>query len=385
MFEFLAKRRTAPSFAAKATEADLHACYRLLLGRAAKPEELSIHAGRIGGELRALVSAFTTSVEFARRGLTPLPSVAGETATEADIAACFRLLLGRKPNREEWVGHVGQVGERLKTVVAGYAGSLEFAQRRLTHRSGRVALIEQAGFRIYADLDDAAVGLHVAGGSYEPDVTAALRRCLRPGMAAIDIGANIGFLAMLAASIVGPGGSVLAIEPNPRNARMLEASRRANGFGQVTVVQAAAGRASGLLVLNATHSNGTTSAMPQDAALLLEAETVACLRVDALVTAQMRVDLIKVDVEGAEYNALLGCGDILARCRPIILTEFSPDLIGSISDISGPDYLGWLVALGYRLAVIEPDGATSEVDPEQAMAVYLARGTDHIDLVATPI
>jgi FkbM family methyltransferase len=309
-----------------------------------------------------------------------------EVATAEDIFYCFRLLLGRPPHREEWRGHAAQAGQKLPAIVASYLNSLEFSRRGLLERNhiGGVALVELPDFRIFAATDDAAVGRHVAANSYEPDVTQVFRRLLRPGMGVLDIGANIGYFAMLSAALVGDGGYVLAIEPNPANTRLLEASRRANGFAQVTVCQTAAGRQTGLLVLNASHSNGTTSGLPDDLNAMMGAQIVPCLRPDALAPPDRRIDLIKVDVEGAEYNALLGCTAILARDRPAIVSEFSPDLMPGISGIDGPGYLHWLLDQGYRLAVIEPDGSLLDMPlgSAQVMQAYRGRAADHIDIVA---
>jgi FkbM family methyltransferase len=309
------------------------------------------------------------------------------TATAEDIFYCFRLLLGRNPNREEWLGHAGRAGEKLDGLVAGYLRSLEFAKRGLMKRpaSESLALAEVQGFRIYVALDDMDVGRHVQGDNYETYVMAVFRRLLRPAMGVIDIGANIGYFTMLSASIVGPAGHVLAVEPNPDNARMLEASRRANGYGQVTVAQVAAGRETGLLVLNVSQSNGTTAPPSDDADLLLAARTVPAIPVDALVPPDRRIDLIKVDVEGAEYVALAGCQAVISRDKPAIISEFSPDAMQDISGVSGPDYLCWLLGRGYRIGVIRHDGSVSDPvsDPAPIMAAYVESGSDHLDLLAT--
>lgn len=322
----------------------------------------------------------------------PVPELAPDpfpaTATEADILACFRLLLGRPPNPEEWRGHSSHAGAPLDTIVSLYLTSREFAQRGMMKPAidPRVRLIECDGFLLYIDEQDVAVGLQVMRGSFEPDVTKVFRQRLKPGMSVIDIGANIGYFAMLSASLVGVGGHVLAVEPNPRNARMLEASRRANGFDQISVCQTAAGRALDLLVLNTTHSNGTTSAANGAVEHLLDAETVACLPLDSLVARERRVDFIKVDVEGAEYNALLGCKGIVERDHPMIVSEFSPGMMGSISNISGPDYLRWLTGCGYNLNVIQPDGSLQAANTVQdVMDLYIARNVDHIDLLALAV
>lgn len=312
-------------------------------------------------------------------------------ASEDDILACFRLLLGRMPNREEWPGHRTHAGHDLASVVGIYLNSLEFTQRGLL-RSNQGAGIEVVGLpgtdgrvRVHVDPADLAVGRHVRSGSYEPEVTSVFRHILRPGMGVVDIGANIGHFALLSASIVGPDGYVLAVEPNPRNARLLEASRRANNFAWMELAQVAAGPGTGMLALHTAHSNGTTSDPGDDTASLLAAETVACLRVDALLPPR-RIDLVKVDVEGAEYKALLGCQTMIRRDRPFIVSEFSPDLMPGISGIEGRHYLAWLVAAGYDIAVIQPDGGLLQAghDAETVMQAYRDRGSDHVDLLAFP-
>ena len=309
-----------------------------------------------------------------------------DVASQADILACFRLILGRNPNPEEWTGHSMLAGQKLPGVVASYLNSLEFARRKLLEPAGPgdIRLADLPGFRIYTAADDGAVGRHVHAGNYEPDVTAVFRRFLKPGMNVIDIGANIGYFTMLSAFIVGPAGSVLAIEPNPRNARLLEASRRANNFENVTLAQSAAGAATGLLVLHTSHSNGTTSAPPDELAQLLASESVACVRADALVDPGRRIDLIKLDVEGAEALALQGCDSILHAWHPILISEFSPDMMPGRED--GPAYLRRILVEGYALSVIEPDGSLLPAGQrwETVMEVYRARGTDHVDIVAIP-
>jgi FkbM family methyltransferase len=312
-----------------------------------------------------------------------------DTATTSDVLACFRLLLGRMPNAEEWRGHSMRAGEPLASVVSSYLSSLEFERRGLLSRqiADDIVPTKVQGFVVYSSLDDAAVGKHVRDDNYERDVTALFRASLRPGMSVVDIGANIGYFTLLAASLVGPQGRVLAIEPNQRNVRLLEASRRANDFRHVTVAQTAAGRETGLLVLNTSYSNGTTSDLPTDLAQFLAAEAVPAMRLDTLLDREMPVDFIKIDVEGAEFNALLGGETTIRRWRPLLVSEFSPSLMPGISHVSGEDYLRWLIGLGYDLSVLEQDASLTRTgdDIGAVMDIYRARMSDHIDIVAQPV
>jgi len=126
-----------------------------------------------------------------------------DVATPQDILHCFRLLLGRNPRRDEWVGNVSHAGRPLPIVVANYLHSLEFAERGLmTPRQDPVELADCGDYRIYASPLDEAVGRHALAGLYEPNVTSVVRRALRLGMGMIDIGANIGVFSLLAAARV---------------------------------------------------------------------------------------------------------------------------------------------------------------------------------------
>lgn len=307
-------------------------------------------------------------------------------ATGEDIFFCFRLLLGRPPNHEEWGGHFAQVGGDLDAVVRSYTTSFEFSRRAdtvLGHRNdGRVSLAKLKGFSIYVQEADAAVSEHVKRDAYEPNVTAVFLDRLRPGMHVLDIGANVGWYTMLAASLVGSSGSVTAIEPNPDSAKLLEASRRANSFDNVTVIQVAAGREQELLVLHGAYSDAMTSAAG-DAAVLTGSTTVPSFKVDDLIPRGRTIDLVKIDVQGAEYSALLGASELIRRCHPTIVSEFSPTMMPGMSGVDGRQYLRFLLDFGYKVSIIEGGGALREcgTDPERVMDAYAASGVDHIDIV----
>jgi len=308
------------------------------------------------------------------------------TATPEDIFYCFRLLLGRNPNSEEWPGHSSRAGENLENVVSSYVTSQEFAARGLLKKTyqEKVELVHFPSFSVFASIDDLAVGNHVViGRSYDPEIATALNRRVKPGMAVVDIGANIGYLTMLLASLVAPSGLVVAVEPNPENVKLLEASRRVNGFDQVLVIQAAAGRHNTLLALNVSYSNGTTSELPNDWNAIFACRPVPCFALDLILPKDRHFDLVKIDAEGAELNAVIGLLDTIERDRPVIVSEFSPGILPGISHCSGPEYLRFLIAKGHR---IEKDGSENgfEDDVDGVMAAYSRSGVDHIDIIATP-
>jgi hypothetical protein len=95
-----------------------------------------------------------------------------KAATPEDIFYCFRLLLGRTPNPEEWPGHSSRVGEDLENVVSSYVTSREFSERGLLNKTYRdqVELVRLPRFSLFASNDDLAVGRHVVGGAYESKI-----------------------------------------------------------------------------------------------------------------------------------------------------------------------------------------------------------------------
>src|SRR5215469_4133863 len=251
----------------------------------------------------------------------PIPAAYARTATYEDIFYCFRLLLGRNPNPEEWPGHSSRVGEDLENVVSSYVTSREFAERGLLNKTYRdqVELVRLPRFSLFASNEDLAVGRHIHAGSYEPGVTAVVMRYVKPGMSVVDIGANIGYFTMLLAYLVEPTGLVVAVEPNPENIKLIEASRRVNGFDQVLIIQAAAGRQTGLLALNVSHSNGMTGELPDNVDAIFASRPVPCFALDAILPRDRPFDLVKIDTEGAELNALIGLSDTVDRDRPVIV------------------------------------------------------------------
>ena len=312
-----------------------------------------------------------------------------KTASPEDIFYCFRLLLGRCPNPEEWPGHSSRVGEELENVVSSYVTSREFAERGLLTKTYRdeVELARLPRFSLFVSRDDLAIGRHVLRGDpYEPGIAAVFDRYVKPGMAIVDIGANIGYQTMLLASLVERSGLVVAVEPNPENIKLLEASRRVNGFDQVLVIQAAAGRRTGVLALNVSHSNGMTAALPSDLDAIFAARPVACFALDDILPQDRPLDFVKIDVEGAELNALIGLSKTIARDRPVIVSEFNPGMLPGISYCSGPEYLCFLIAQGYRIGVIGQDGSEEPfgTDVDGVMDAYARSGVELIDIIATP-
>lgn len=94
-------------------------------------------------------------------------------------------------------------------------------------------------------------------GDWELDEAILFRAHLRPRMTVVDIGAHVGYYALLAARAVGRFGRVLAVEPHPVNAQLLRRNLARNEVRNVEVIEAAAGRKSGKLLLAQNQEQNT--------------------------------------------------------------------------------------------------------------------------------
>ena len=346
--------------------------------------EYIMHHMRMSGRIYEAVKAAETSDPVLTQPAwdVSLPN----TVTASDLFYCFRLLLNRIPDQQEWVAHYSRVGEDLTKVVTSILNSHEFTQRHLLDRSeGAATLVELPAFKMYVSPDDSYIGGSIIRQrEYEPFLTRLFEQLLRPGMQVLDVGANMGYFSLLSASLVGESGRVYSWEPSPSNVKMLLASQLANGFKNVEIVQAAAGRRSGLLNYFPNFSNGMVSEIgqvrPEQA---FAAETVMALRIDDVLPRDAKIDFVKIDVEGFEYEALNGAMEMLRRCRPMIVSEFCPKSLLSASGINGEEYLRFLVDLGYDMQVVDEKKLIPGNIPE-VLALHKKSGIDHIDILFRP-
>ena len=122
----------------------------------------------------------------------------------------------------------------------------------------RPILLELSGFKLYVRLDDWAIGARIAiRRNYEPHVTASMIPFLQRGTVVVDIGANIGYYTLLAASRIGDKGKVIAFAPSSGNCMLLQKSVQANGFDNVVLHPYAVADLDGWVGLSMDDSNGT--------------------------------------------------------------------------------------------------------------------------------
>jgi FkbM family methyltransferase len=209
------------------------------------------------------------------------------------------------------------------------------------------------GFRMRLDLEDAEQRKVYFFGHYHERYEAALvARLLDPGEVFWDVGANVGYFALLAAAAVGPDGQVVAFEPGTAALARLTENVSLNPFNHIKIFNLAVSDAEGQAMLYRADDIADSSASLFAAAAGAAAGEV-CRTValdDFLKNENLAApDFIKLDVEGAELAALRGAAGILAGHRPLLLVEMEEKNLRA-AGASKAAIQSFLQDFGYRAA-----------------------------------
>jgi FkbM family methyltransferase len=172
----------------------------------------------------------------------------------------------------------------------------------------------------------------ILAGTYERAVARRLAQICQPGWTVWDCGTFIGYYTLMLARIVGKQGSVVAFEPDPVNFQRTGDNARINGLENVTVVELAIGGPVGELEFVSTHDqtshlSGTYVGDPQLKGTELPSQQtlikVRCVSLNDLLRRypSSLPHFIKLDLEGAESDALVHADELIQACRPILAVE----------------------------------------------------------------
>lgn len=157
-------------------------------------------------------------------------------------------------------------------------------------------------------------------GLAETDVLEFLKQHVKPGATCYDLGANVGFITLFMARAAGSDGRVIAFEPAPQTAEALRHNARLNHFSQVEVVEAAVSNLAGEAAFDPkgiSHQSGRLAEAGAVATI-----TVPTVTIDELVAERLPPpDVIKMDIEGHEDQAIDGMRQTLMLHHPVILIE----------------------------------------------------------------
>jgi FkbM family methyltransferase len=217
-------------------------------------------------------------------------------------------------------------------------------------------------------------------GRYEPNEFCVLDRVLKPGMVFVDVGANVGLYSLFAGKKVGPQGTVLAVEASSREYQQLQRNVQLNALTNIRVVNVAVTDSAGeaeLMVAPAEHGGHNTLGGFAYGTPVERKERVRTARLDDIIREEglARVDVIKMDIEGAEFTALRGAEQTLRQFHPLLLLEVSDRSLQHQNASSG-QLLDFVMGLGYRVYAFDsktglpaPAHRKTYYDSENVLAV----------------
>jgi FkbM family methyltransferase len=160
--------------------------------------------------------------------------------------------------------------------------------------------------------------LYNALPSREGDVHDFILNRLKPGDIFVDVGANVGYYSIRASKLVGVEGKVFAVEPVPQTVMILEFNIKLNGLENVIVIDKAGWHTRAKLKLKVPKGEFGSSSSFRSGSLVVEVDAIP---LDEIFTRTnlLEIKLIKIDVEGAEYEALKGLTKTLKRTKFVVL------------------------------------------------------------------
>ncbi len=207
------------------------------------------------------------------------------------------------------------------------------------------------GMRLEIQADDYFQWM-MTWGYYAPEFWPLFARYLREGDVFMDIGAQIGYFSLMARYLVGEKGLVIAVEPDPRAAAILERNIRRNSGGNIILVPKALADKEGTVELGLTLQMGwSTVSRDPCGATIQNRITVPTSTLDSIArehAAGRTIRCVKIDVEGLEHKVLAGAEGILKDGRTVFIVEIKSVRLkengGSARDVTGR-----FLDHGYRL------------------------------------
>lgn len=245
-------------------------------------------------------------------------------------------------------------------------------------------------------------------GRHEAETGAQIKRLLSTGMVFLDIGAHVGYYSRMASDIVGDSGRVVAFEPNPHNHAMLQ--RNVGARKNVTLQQVALAETEGTAELHdylmmsasgslhydetlrdvqlATTQRDVDFAPRLDDNFTPKTYTVRTVPIDLIMRELgiTEVDVVKMDIEGAEMGALRGMQETIAKSPNLALVmEYNPLGLKAFDNVPH-EALQEALDMGFSsLYVIEADGSltdyTNQADAIESLTERLMQNMSVVNLL----
>jgi len=300
---------------------------------------------------------FTDTAEHTRRRTVLLATQTAVTTSG------FTLFPEPKEPKDPWQRDAGAIGALRRRVRSFSKKSGRQKYLALALRARRLVpalpIPIRLPFGVWWLVERSALDHHLMTSGFENAEIEFVKRFLKPGMTVMDVGAHHGLYTLLASKLVGPTGRVIAFEPSPRERKRLMKHLRINGAHNVEVDNSALAAKTGETELYLADSlNDWCNSLRKPPNGAQQVVTVPTKTLDELVSQRnvSKIDLLKLDIEGGELDALLGAEKTLAsHQRPVILIEVQ-DHRAAPWGHKGLDVIRLLEGVRYVWATVSSEG-----------------------------
>ena len=232
----------------------------------------------------------------------------------------------------------------------------------------QVGSLQRCGMEFTLPSGDFGVTLEAEStGEYEPATTALLESLLQEGMTFVDVGAHVGLFSLPASKWVFESGKVIAFEPHPDNYTMLvENISRNSEANNIEAIQSAVSDTSeSVHLFTSAFNTGDHQLFHSGGRNAIE---VPCTSLDSYFPKGTMVDVIKIDVQGAESAAFRGMRRVLEDNHAIqIIWELSPSQLTEAGS-SALELLQWLEELAFDFTIVDDaSGQIARASLEEVM------------------
>lgn len=189
---------------------------------------------------------------------------------------------------------------------------------------------EMAGLKMWVDPASNFGSRLMAEGSYEPELTQACRSLLRDGDTFFDVGGNEGWFSMVACQSIGAAGRVFTVEPQERLWPVILENASLNHFANLMLLPFGVAREESVVSMNLYPSlNSGSSNFSSRKRRFDKIQRVTVMPLEKLInqSGACRIDLMKIDIEGFELEALRSAGKHLGSTIRRLVVEIHPPLL----------------------------------------------------------
>jgi len=263
---------------------------------------------------------------------------------------------------------------------------LSLMRHRLTQSSFPLIWRMKNGLEVAITREDIHAGCGVGwtcfeSGVWEKHIEDCLISILKPGDVALDIGANLGYFSATMARKVGNGGSVIAFEPVPNTVEQLQLTKAANRLDNLSIMPFALGAADSSATIRYNPAVSGNASLYNRADFSEHEEVEIIIRsLDSLYKDQQipKADVIKIDIEGHEINAVLGGKHYITISEPAIIFEYNPET-AHLANWDLPDMITLLEECHpFTFFVVHKDGKRTPLDFKSLRILP----SDYIDILA---